>query len=282
MAITEAQRPLLGGYLRNARARLVAPASWWPWLVVTLAGVVLAWAGPGQPPNARSDFSLAPLVAFSLLRVLGFWTSRRAAWVGTSLYMLLLVSSYFVLDQDFGGLATRNLTCMGSAQLLVSLGFVELLLHRSLSPSLGSLLLLVASQVHPQFVFGPLLLMILVRPHVILRPGLIEELRSAALWSSLCSLGVLRGPMETSGLLVRWDAVILPLAWWIGSWLMVEEVFMPPLGRLLTLGVFCSCTIPEFWCWPGMGLVLLATGIFEFLCPDKKADTRGATLAQAA
>ena len=244
------------GPLRNASCRLQPSA--WTWLALALGVVALAWFEPRlDRPGLRTDVLLAPAVVLVLLRVLGFWTSPRVARLGALIYALQLGASLCWLDADFGGLAARNLSCAGSAELLVSLSCLDLLLARSVPPMAWCAIALLGTLGHPQYVFCPLLLMILVRPAPLLRAGLAEHMRACAVRCSLAAAVVLQASALARLHSLRVDAVLLPAAWWIGSWLMVEEIFMPVMGRVLTVATFCACTVADFRPWPGLAVCLM-------------------------
>lgn len=223
-------------------------------MVWTEASGAPFWHDPR--PHRLVDGILAPLVAIALYRLVTRWVDARAARVAVMLYAIGLLGSLTVFAA--GGLAARNLACGGSAQLLVGLCALLLLLGRALSPWPWSMLLLVASAFHPQIAFVPLLMMTLLEPRSLLVAGLVGEARGAAIRCaglSMLAIGVSRA---ASLGVVRVDAANLPMAWWIASWLMAGEVLMPPVGRGLVAVILCAVSVQDFHAWPAMALVFLA------------------------
>lgn len=233
-------------------------------LLNSRASLALAWIGLGlgtifvwwHPSLYRLvDASLAPLVASILYIVVERWTNARGAKVAVCCYLLFLTISLTLLKSP--GLAARNLTFAGSAQLLVGLGALALLEHLALSPMVWSIVLVLASDFHPQFTFVPLLMMTLLTARQLLVVGFVDKARAAALRSSfLCVLVLLASRVLGSGPLPR-DGITLPLAWWIASWLLDGEALMPRVARVMLAIILSAVTVADFHPWPGLAIVFL-------------------------
>jgi hypothetical protein len=236
------------------------------WVGVVGGGLVI-WSSPGPHPVA--DALLAPLVAVLLYILVYRWTNYRGAIAAASLYLVAVAGWLALLSSVGGSLIARNLGCGGSAQLLVGLGAVMLLEARALPPLLWTIVLLAASNFHPQYAFVVLLLMTLLDPRTVLRRELLNESRGAALRCVALSAVAIYVARATAVGLVRLDGVTLPLAWWISSWLLVGEFFMPRAVRGMLVAILCVVTVADYRSWPAMGLVLV------FAYAVSRMDTRG-------
>ncbi|MBM3463780.1 MAG: hypothetical protein FJX76_16915 [Armatimonadetes bacterium] len=230
--------------------------------------VPLAWAGlaPGAwfcwretRPEPLVDALLAPLAAILLYGLVAWWTDRRAALAAVGVYAVLLILSLTAFDGASPGVTERHLAVWGSPMLVVGLGGLVLLEGAQMNPLLWSVVMLAASNFHPQFAFVPLLAMTLLHPRPLLDTSRLWRTRGAAVRCILLSVMVIALTRTMVFWIhpVREDSVVLPAAWWVASWFMVGEVLMPLVGRALLVGILCLVTVADYPSWPAMGLVLL-------------------------
>lgn len=236
---------------------------WLGWISVIVGGV-LAWSNPiPKGPFSTVDLALSPIVALLLYVVVKRWCDDRGAVAAVIMYLSLLGVTHVTLAWP-GGIAERNFSCAGSAQLLVGLGSLCLLEHLALPLWLWCAVAVVASAFQPQFTFVPLLMMTLLRSRTVLVIGFIDKARAVALRCALICLVVLVAKRSLGlPIPVRVDSVTLPLAWWTASWLLDGEALMPYFARVLISGILCVATVQNFRAWPAMGVLLLVAFTFS-------------------
>lgn len=246
---------------------------WLGWLAV-LVGGAFAWSNPiPKGPFNTVDLALSPIVALLLYVIVKRWCDDRGAVAAVFMYLSLLGVTHATLAWP-GGIAERNFSCAGSAQLLVGLGCLCLLEHLAL-PLWGWCLVAVsASAFQPQFAFVPLLMMTLLRSRTVLVIGFVDKARAAALRCALICLVVLIAKRSLGlPIPVRVDSVTLPLAWWTASWLLDGEALMPYFARVLISGILCVATVQNFRAWPAVGLVLLCGFLFAGRGQQRPSET---------
>lgn len=211
----------------------------------------------GEWAMATVDALLSPLVCVLLFIFVRRWTDRRGAWASVALYVVLLVVWLSLLFEVPKALATRNFSVGGSAQLLVGLAGLLLLQARALPPLAWSAILVAASAFHPQYAFVPLLMVTIVEWRTVLTGPFIAQARGAALRCAGLSL-LVQGALKLSGRPgLPNEAVTMPLAWWLASWLLDGEPLMPGYVRALAAGIMCVSTVADFKPWPAIAVVLL-------------------------
>ena len=253
------------------------PSLWLGWLSV-LVGGYFAWANPiPKGPFSPVDLALVPVVLLLLYVIVRRWCDGRGAVAAVAMYLVLLGVTHATLAWP-GGLAERNFSCAGSAQLLAGLGSLCLLEHLTLPLWIWCLVTVGATAFQPQFTFVPLLMMTLLRSRTVLVIGFIDKARAVALRCALLCLVVLVAK-RTMGLHipVRVDSITLPLAWWTSSWLLDGEALMPYFARVLITAILCVATVQNFRSWPAMGLVLLCGFLFVERGPRKTANETAQT-----
>lgn len=226
-----------------------------------VTGGLLVWLDPR--PSPLVDILLAPLAAVLLYHFVERWTDPRGAWTAVVVALVIFVVSLTFFREVPGALATRNLAISGSAQLMVGLASLLLLQWQALPPMAWSVLLIIASGFHPQYAFVPLLMITIVEWRTVLVGSFIARARGAALRCAGLSVLVLWGLKLTGLGGVPDDAVTLPLAWWLASWLLDGQPLMPVYIRALVAGILCVSTVQDFRPWPAMAVVLLVAWLLS-------------------